>query len=67
MVEAAFASLGNNGQMPLVEGHSCDECTKPYKPGIDEDPILAEQAAPVKLVVMDGIVMGPVVYFIILF
>ena len=47
--------------MSLVEDHSCSECTKPYKPGPNEDPAIAEDALPVKLVVMDGIVMGPVV------
>ena len=61
MVELAFATLGNKGHMSLVEDHSCSECTKPYKPGPNEDPAIAEDALPVKLVVMDGIVMGPVV------
>ena len=45
--------------MPLVQDHSCSECTKPYKPLADEPEI--EDASPVKMVVMDGIVMGPVV------
>jgi len=49
--------------MPLlVQDHSCSscsECTKPYKPLAGEPEI--EDASPVKMVVMDGIVMGPVV------
>lgn len=61
LVDLAFKELGRNGQMPLVEDHSCLECTKPYKPGPDEDPEDAEGAADVKMVVIDGIVMAPVV------
>ena len=59
----AFSSLGRNGRMPLVEDHSCSECTKPYKPRPGEIPEDVEDAAPVKMIVMDGIVMGPVVRF----
>jgi len=51
--------------MPLVQDHSCSECTKPYKPLADEPEI--EDASPVKMVVMDGIVMGPVVALQFLF
>jgi len=45
--------------MPLVQDHSCSECTKPYKPLAGKPEI--EDASSVKMVVMDGIVMGPVV------
>ena len=38
--------------MPLVQDHSCSECTKPYKPLADEPEI--EDASPVKMVVKDG-------------
>lgn len=64
----AFTTLGNDGRMPMTEDHHCSECTKPYKPRATEDPAIAENAAPVKMAVMDGIVIGPVVsYFIVYF
>jgi len=57
----AFATLGNNGQLPLARDHSCSECTKPYKAPIGVDKAVEATAAPVNMIVMDGIVMGPVV------
>ena len=53
--------------MPLAKDHSCSECTKPYKPLPGEDKEIAKDAMPVKMIVMDGIVMGPVVTLIIHF
>jgi len=47
--------------MPQVSDHSCSECTKPHKRGPEESEEEAENAMPVNMVVMDGIVMGPVV------
>jgi len=47
----------------MTDDHHCSECTKPYKPWATEDPAIAENAAPVKMAVMDGIVIGPVVSF----
>jgi len=65
-VDLAFATLGNDGQMPMTDDHYCSECTKPYKPWATEDPAIAKNTAPVKMVVMDGIVIGPVVSFFII-
>jgi len=44
----------------LAEEHSCTECTKPYKTGIGAHTI-DPNAEPVQMVVVDGIVVGPVV------
>ena len=56
MVGEAFEVLGNNGAMLLFKAHTCSECTKPYK---QADGLIFSDAAPVKMVVLDGIVMGP--------
>jgi len=56
----AFAALGNKGRIVLAEEHSCTECTKPYKTGIGAHTI-DPNAEPVQMVVVDGIVVGPVV------
>ena len=64
----AFDILGHNGSIHAATHHSCSECSHPYKHNvnptaaptddmdIDEDP-----SADVKMVVLDGIVMGPTV------
>ena len=65
-MDLAFTTLGNDGRMPMTDDHHCSECTKPYKPRATEDPAIAENAAPVKMAVMDGIVIGPVVSFFII-
>lgn len=48
--------------MPGALDHSCKECTKPYRTG-PQDNSIVPGAAPVKMAVVDGIVMGPVVCF----
>ena len=58
VVVEAFDILGEGGQICAVEGHECNECTKPFKQAGGE---VVSDAAPVKMVVMDGIVMGPTV------
>ena len=63
-MDLAFATLGNDDRMPIIDDHHCSECTKLYKPWATEDPAIAENAAPVKMAVMDGIVIGPVVSFL---
>ena len=63
MIESAYNTLANDGLMPLAGDHSCSECTKPYKPTSNQDPKEVEDAEPVKIIVMDGIVMGPLVFF----
>jgi hypothetical protein len=60
--------LGENGMIQAAHGHSCSECTQKYKNAADDinhaainseaDGTSAEHA-PVKIIVMDGIVMGP--------
>ncbi|TFK60385.1 hypothetical protein BDN72DRAFT_905015 [Pluteus cervinus] len=66
----AFEELGERGMIRSADGHSCEECTHKYKATAD---IITEDAqilpptdseeesdtAPVKMVVVDGIVMGP--------
>jgi len=42
--------------MPLASDHSCSDCTKPYKPGPEENEEEIEDAMPVNMIVMDGIV-----------
>ena len=56
VVGEAFEALGNNGVMLLSKEHTCSECTKPYK---QADGLIVSDAAPVKMIVLDGIVMGP--------
>ena len=56
----AFNHLGNNGLISIADGHTCSECTQPFRRSqyetIDE---IEEDRASVKMVVLDGIVMGP--------
>jgi len=58
VVVEAFDILGEDGQIHAAEGHEFNECTKPFKRAGGE---VVPDAAPVKMVVMDGIVMGPTV------
>ena len=55
-------SLGNGGQMKVAKNHSCSECTKPFKESVT-DTTIHPDAAPVKMMVLDGIAMGPTVSF----
>ena len=48
--------------MKVANDHSCSECTKPFKVSVT-DTTIHPDAAPVKMVVADGIVMGPTVSF----
>ena len=56
VVRETYEALGNKGVMLLSKEHTCSECTKPYK---QADKLIFSGAAPVKMVVLDGIVMGP--------
>ena len=56
VIQEAFEALGEQGIMVSAHGHACSECTKPYK---QADGQIDPDAAPVKMVVLDGIVMGP--------
>ena len=60
LTEKAYYELGNGGQMKVAKDHSCSECTKPFKESV-MDTTIHPDAAPVKMVVLDGIVMGPMV------
>ncbi len=62
LTEKAFYELGNGGHMKVANDHSCSECTKPFKESVT-DTTIHPDAAPVKMVVLDGIVMGPIVSF----
>jgi hypothetical protein len=62
ITEKAFYELGNGGRMKAANGHSCSECTKPFKESVT-DITIHPDAAPVKMMVLDGIVMGPTVSF----
>jgi uncharacterized Zn finger protein (UPF0148 family) len=75
LVEEAYNILGNDGIINVAPNHECSECAQPYKATSDlnnpnnlqnnPDPAHENNAddinnyAPVKMVVLDGIVMGP--------
>ena len=74
VTEQAFNLLGQNGRIHSAAGHACAECTHQYKPMVDvmppdDEPQNATTSsedmdvnfAPVTMVVVDGIVMGPTV------
>ena len=60
VIREAFNHLGNNGVISVANGHACSECTQPYRRSqyetLDQ---IEEDRASVKMVVLDGIVMGP--------
>ena len=60
VTQEAFEHLGKNGLINIASGHACSECTQPYRfsqyESVDQ---VEEDYAPVKMVVLDGIVMGP--------
>jgi hypothetical protein len=77
VTEQAFNLLGQNGRIHSAAGHTCAECTHQYKSTADvmppdNDPQNATTSsedmdvdfAPVTMVVVDGIVMGPTVSII---
>jgi hypothetical protein len=74
VTEQAFNLLGQNGRIHLAAGHACAECTHQYKATADVMPTddnpqnsttssedMDIDVAPVTMVVVDGIVMGPTV------
>ena len=60
VTQEAFNHKGNHGLISVANGHECSECTQPYRRS-QHDPIdqIEEGQASVKMVVVDGIVMGP--------
>ena len=63
----AYDILGHNGTIDAATHHSCSECSHAYKQSMETtvDPNI--DAADVKMVVLDGIVMGPTVSLNIIF
>src|SRR5277367_1989376 len=70
VTQEAFTYLGENGMIRAAHGHSCSECTQKYKNAADDmdysainseadSGLASAEHAPVKMIVMDGIVMGP--------
>ncbi|TFK58131.1 hypothetical protein BDN72DRAFT_727969, partial [Pluteus cervinus] len=60
ITQGAYELLGTNGIIAASTDHECSECSQPYKATpdvISGDP--SELHAPVKMVVLDGVVMGP--------
>ena len=47
--------------MPLASDHTCSDCTKPYEAGPDENEEDVQDILPINMVVIDGIIIGPVV------
>lgn len=45
--------------MHVADSHFCSDCTKLYKQTVDDPG--DENAAPIKVIVLDGIAMGPTV------
>lgn len=71
VAEKAFDILGQNGTIHAAIPHSCSECSHPYKASVDINPTTppiddmdideGPPSAEIKMVVLDGIVMGPTV------
>ena len=67
VAEKAFDILGENGSIHAATQHSCSECSHPYKKLVVDPPINSmdiDEGPPsseIKMVVLDGIVMGPTV------
>ncbi|KAF8966836.1 hypothetical protein BDZ97DRAFT_1639961, partial [Flammula alnicola] len=70
VTKEAYSILGNTGILEDAKDHACSQCSQPYKANADSivntnvahaDPNAMDvDYAPVKMVVLDGIVMGPV-------
>ena len=65
VTEKAYDILGHKGSINPATHHSCSECTHAYKQSIDPTAVpindMNVEAEDVKMVVLDGIVMGPTV------
>ena len=56
----AYDILGHNGSMHAATHHSCPECSHAFKQSMDPtEDVMNIDAAEVKMVVLDGIVVGP--------
>ncbi|KAM6492665.1 hypothetical protein JOM56_012389 [Amanita muscaria] len=56
VTKEAFQILGETGLVRAAEGHACNECSQPYRRSADDQ--TGDPNVPVKMVVVDGIVMG---------
>ena len=61
VTDIAFEILGANGFIKASEGHSCKECTHGQRFGPNDQGQDPKDYDPVKMVVVDGIVMSPTV------
>lgn len=65
VTEKAYDILGQKGSINAATHHSCSECTHAYKQSVDPTAVpindMDVEAEDVKMVVLDGIVMGPTV------
>jgi hypothetical protein len=71
VAEKAFDILGQDGTIHTGIPHSCSDCSHPFKASVDINPIIppidnmdvdeGPPSAEIKMVVLDGIVMGPTV------
>jgi hypothetical protein len=70
VTQEAFTYLGESGMIRAANGHACAECTQKYKNTADnindanvdsgnQNVSTVVEHAPVKMIVIDGIVMGP--------
>ena len=58
---AAFTQLGNGGIIQAAQGHTCDECCQKRRFGPNEQHLNPDLYDPVRMCVVDGIVMSPTV------
>lgn len=73
LTKQAFSILGDAGIIRSADQHECSECTHKFKSQADiigqgantMQPEIEEEHAPVRMVVLDGIVMGPTVSCVI--
>ncbi|KAF8976042.1 hypothetical protein BDQ17DRAFT_1212259, partial [Cyathus striatus] len=57
LTHEVFSLLGDNGIIRSADKHTCSECTHAYRR--KSNAISDNEYAPVKMVVLDGIMMGP--------
>lgn len=59
--DLAFSTLGADGKITAADGHACDECSHLQRFGPGEQHLNPQDYAPVRMCVVDGIVMAPTV------
>lgn len=63
VIHYAYLHLGSNGVIKPAQTHACSECSHAQRFVVGQEPINQGNYAPVNMVVVDGIVMGPTVSF----